>query len=243
MQTHILRGITRLAAVALVAAAACPQTAKPAKVLMLVGGLYHDYDQLPPTLAANLKAKLSSVAPVDFTITKDVASLKAEELSKYDALMINVCEQTPLSADEKTGLVNAVRNGLPLIAMHCTFWSFHDWPEFKQILGAYVPGHDKFGTFCLQTVPSDSPIVKGVPLRFELTDEPYIVNDRDPSINVLVRTCNNLPNRPDPEPEVWTKTYGKGKIFAITFGHDTNAQSDPNYQTLLANGLLWALGR
>jgi type 1 glutamine amidotransferase len=69
------------------------------------------------------------------------------------------------------------------------------------------------------------------------------VNERDPSVNVLVRTCQHLQARSGSEPEVWTKMYGKGKIFAITFGHDSRAQSDTNYLTLLANGLLWALNQ
>ncbi len=219
------------------------QAAKSARVLFLVGGLYHDYDQLPATLVTNLHARLNSLVPIEFTITKDVANLRGQELARYDALMINVCEQTPLTDEEKVGLRNAVENGLPVVAMHCTFWSFQDWPEFKRIVGAFVPGHDHFGSFCLKTVGPDSPILKDVPSTFELTDEPYIVNDRDPSINVLVRTCNNLPKRPDPEPEVWTKMYGKGRIFATTFGHDAKAQSDSNYEILLGNGLLWALHR
>jgi uncharacterized protein len=225
------------------AVSAYSQPAKSAKVLVLVGGLYHDYDQLPATLTTNLQARLKSVVPIEFTITKDVASLRTQELAKYDALMMNVCEQTPLTDEEKNGFRNAVENGLPVVAMHCTFWSFQDWPEFKQILGAFVPGHDHFGSFCLQTVGADSPILRGVPSTFELTDEPYIVNDRDPSMDVLVKTCKDLPKRPDPEPEVWTKMYGKGRIFAITFGHDAKAQSDASYEVLLGNGLLWALHR
>jgi type 1 glutamine amidotransferase len=225
--------------------AACgySQAVNSAKVLLLVGGLYHDYDELPKALVTNLRARLKSVVPIEFTITNDVASLQTKELAKYDALMMNVCEQTPLTDEEKNGFRNAVERGLPVVAMHCTFWSFQDWPEFKQILGAFVPGHDHFGSFCLRTVAADSPILKGVPSTFELTDEPYIVNDRDPSVEVLVRTCKDLPNRPDPEPEVWTKMYGKGRIFAITFGHDARAQSNASYQALLGNGLLWALQR
>jgi type 1 glutamine amidotransferase len=219
------------------------QTGKPVKLLFLVGGLYHDYDQLPRTLAANLQAKLKPFVPVDFTITKNLSAFRKQELSQYDAVMINVCEQTPLGPEQKQGFLQAVSNGLPVVAMHCTFWSFQDWPEFKQILGAFVPGHDHFGPFCLETAHPDDPILKGVQPTFELTDEPYIVNDRDPSMNVLVRTCQHLQDRSGKEPEVWTKMYGKGKIFAITFGHDAKAQTDPNYLTLLTNGLLWALGR
>ena len=219
------------------------QTPPQVKVLMLVGGLYHDYDSLPKTLSANLHSQLRGSVDADFTITKDLGMLRKTELSKYDALVINVCEQTPLTSDEKSGLLDSVRGGLPLVALHCTFWSFQDWPEFKQLLGAFVPGHDHFGLFCLEAASPDSPILKNVQPRFELTDEPYIVNDRDPSIDVIVRSCKPIQNRPGLEPEVWTKMFSKGRVFAMTSGHDAKSQDDPEYLKVLANGLRWALGR
>ncbi len=222
---------------------AVAQTEKPVKILLLVGGSYHNYDQLPQTLTENLRGKLKNSVPIEFTVSKDLGLLRMKELSKYDALILNVCEQTPLGRDQKQSLVEALSKGMPLIALHCTFWSFQAWPEFKQILGAFVPGHGHFRTFCLRTANVGSPILKGVPSQFELTDEPYIVNDRDPSINVLVRTCHPLKGRSSPEPEVWTKTYSKARIFAMTFGHDARAQQDPTYLTLLAKGLLWSLRR
>jgi uncharacterized protein len=222
---------------------ATAQTAKPSKILFLVGGLYHNYDELPQKLTENLRERMKSAGGVDFTITKDISSLRKEELSKYDGLMINVCEQTALDSEEKQGLLDAVTNGMPVVAMHCTFWSFQAWPEFRKILGAFVPGHDPFGTFCLKVVAPNSPIAKGVPSTFDPTDEPYIVFDRDRSMKVIVRTCKPLKDGRGRQPEVWTKTYGKGRIFAITLGHDGPAQANPNYQILLTNGLLWALGR
>ncbi len=215
---------------------------KPAKILLLTGGLYHDYDQLPHTLAANLEERLKNTHPVEFVITKDVAVLRKAELAKYDALVMNVCEQTPLTAEEKEGFLDAVRNGLPLVALHCTFWSFHEWPEFEKVLGAYVPTHALFGPLCLQGLHPDSKLMHGLKNSFELTDEPYFVNDRDPSVKVIVETCEPIKDRQGLEPEVWTKKYGKGRIFAMTFGHDAKAQSDESYLTLLTNGLLWAMG-
>jgi uncharacterized protein len=38
----------------------------------------------------------------------------------------------------------------------------------------------------------------------------------------------------------WVSTYGKGKVFATTLGHDMNTVKLPVYHRLLANGLLWA---
>jgi hypothetical protein len=217
------------------------EPAKSAKVLFLVGGLYHDYDELPAALTQKIKMNLKDQVSLDFTISKDLALLKSEELKKYNVLILNLCQQTELTQEEKNGFLNTVKAGLPVIALHCTFWCFQSWPEFKQVLGAFVPGHQKFGTICLKTDPTASPILNGVPSKFEMTDEPYLVNERDPSMNVLVRTCDALPERPDPEPEVWTKDYFKGKIFAMTFGHDARAQDSEYYLTLLSNGLRWAL--
>ena len=224
-------------------ASTAAQPAKSAKVLFLVGGLYHDYDRLPQALVVNLQARLKDSLPAEFTVTKDLSALRKDALSRYDAIMINVCEQTALSSEQKQGFLDSVKDGLPVVALHCTFWSFQDWPEFKQILGAFVPGHGHYGSFCLQAARPDSPILKGVEPTFELTDEPYIVNDRDTSMDVLVRTCQPIQNREGKEPEVWTKMYGKGRIFAMTFGHDAKSQESSSYLTLLSNGLLWALGR
>jgi type 1 glutamine amidotransferase len=41
----------------------------------------------------------------------------------------------------------------------------------------------------------------------------------------------------------WTSSYGKGRVFATTLGHDMKTASLPTYQRLLADGLLWACGK
>src|SRR5262249_47644043 len=38
----------------------------------------------------------------------------------------------------------------------------------------------------------------------------------------------------------WVSTYGKGKVFATTLGHDLKTVNMPEYHRLLANGILWA---
>ena len=37
----------------------------------------------------------------------------------------------------------------------------------------------------------------------------------------------------------WVSTYGKGKVFATTLGHDLKTVNMPEYHRLLANGILW----
>ncbi|MBI3682308.1 MAG: ThuA domain-containing protein [Acidobacteria bacterium] len=215
----------------------------PVRVLFLVGGDYHDYDEAPRVLADALRKKMAGAVPIEFHITKDLHLLRAEELSKFDLLMLNLCQQTELSDRQKEGLLGAVRGGLPLVALHCTFWCFQSWPEFHRLLGAFVPGHARFGPMCVEAADASNPVVSRLPFTFELTDEPYLVDRRDPSMHVLIRTCKTYEKRDSAEPEVWTKTYSKGRVFAMTFGHDQRSQQDPNYIELLSSGILWALGR
>jgi uncharacterized protein len=229
-------------AVVLFAFAVVPARAEQLKVLFLVGGVAHDYHRLPAALVGHLKEKLQDRVAIDVTISKDLNNFRSDELAKYNLLMMNLCQQTELSPEQKNGFLNAVRNGLPVVALHCTFWCFQKWPEFKEVLGAFVPGHKRFGTFCVEAVKPGDAILRGVEQKFDLTDEPYIVDDRDASMKVLVRTCEPLAGRQAAEPEVWTKTYGKGRIFSMTFGHDARSQDSPNYLALLAGGIEWATG-
>jgi type 1 glutamine amidotransferase len=244
-----------------------PQKARPVHVLFLVGGIFHDYDTEPAAIAENLQKKLAPQASLDFLISKDLDLLRPEKIGAFDLLMLDVCEQTQLSAKQKKGLLDAVRKGLPVVAMHCTFWSFSYWPEFRQMLGAYVPGHAKMDMICLQVTRPGEPITAGAPAQFDLDTEPYIVDDRDPSIRSFVQTCKVYkvalpvtvktpdgqtvtakmspetgPDRDGPEPEVWTKMFGKGHVFSIALGHDSKSLQDPNYLQLLHNGILWDLG-
>jgi type 1 glutamine amidotransferase len=41
-------------------------------------------------------------------------------------------------------------------------------------------------------------------------------------------------------PQVWVTKYPKGRVAAITLGHDAAAHDHPAYQTLLRNAVKWA---
>jgi hypothetical protein len=48
--------------------------------------------------------------------------------------------------------------------------------------------------------------------------------------------------RPGPDPQVWVKRFGKGRIFVTTFGHDAASQQSEPFITLMHNGVRWAGG-
>jgi type 1 glutamine amidotransferase len=42
---------------------------------------------------------------------------------------------------------------------------------------------------------------------------------------------------------IWVNTYGKGKVFGTTLGHNNSTMEAPEFLDLVARGLLWACGK
>ena len=179
-------------------------------------------------------------------VTTDLAAFDRASLARTDLLLMRTCQQSEISLERREAFLAAVREGLPIVALHCTFWSFQAWPEFRQVLGAFVPGHAPFGPMCVQPTSDAGNLAAGLPGRFELIDEPYHVNERDPAMKVIATSCvvytdSDGKRRDGVETSVWTKSFGKGRVFAMTFGHDRQSQGSDSFKRLFINGVRWAL--
>ena len=215
-----------------------PAEDKPIDVLMVVGGEAHDYDKLPAELAAALESRLAGRVRLIAA-----AGLSPDQIAAHDVLMFNDCEQTTLTDGQKAAVLNGLRSGKGLVAMHCALWSFQHWPEWRRMLGGLVLKHDPFGTYEVEVVHPSHPISGGLPARFEVTDEPYLVDERSADVDLIVQTAGLHGGRKVPEPQAWTTRYLGGRVFVTTFGHDARVQRDPNFLRLVSNGIRWAAGR
>lgn len=251
-----LRAVVVISAIlAAVMAAGCAPAAGPVRVLMVVGGDYHDYDTLPARLADQIERR----GDVAITVTDDLLDL-APDMPRYDVLMFNVCLQDDLSSVQRRVVLDHLASGRGLVAMHCSLWSFQSWPEWADVLGGFVAEHDTLGAYELTTLDPHHAVVqrRGAaashrPLTlkhrtFPLIDEPYLVDQRDPNATVLIRTSRTHEDprgkpRPGPEPQVWVKRVGDGRVFVATFGHDERSQADWRFVTLMYNGIRWSAGR
>ena len=86
------------------------------------------------------------------------------------------------------------------------------------------------------------PITEGIG-DFDLTTEQYWVLNDD-YIDVLATTT--LParewdawTRPVVSPAVWTRQWGKGRIFVATPGHSVDVLQNQNVRTIIERGMLW----
>lgn len=222
-------------AAACAACPGCPQADKQQgkiKVLFEVGGAqFHD----PVKLPVMLKDVLEKTGDFEITITEDRDQFKAENINNYDLVMIYTTGGD-LTPEQEQGLVQFVENGKGLVGIHSATDSFKNSDAYWKMLGGRFTGHGS-GTFPVKITGKSHVIVKGMD-GFEITDETYM-HDFHPESNLIVL----MRRADDGEAASWVQYYGKGRVFVTGLGHAEPAWSNPAFQQMILNALLWANGR
>jgi len=92
-------------------------------------------------------------------------------------------------------------------------------------------------------VAAEHPITRGIG-DFDLVTEQYWVLSDD-YVDVLATTTQAVREwdpwtRPVCSPAIWTRQWGKGRIFVCTPGHRVEILKDPRVRTIIERGMLWA---
>jgi hypothetical protein len=105
------------------------------------------------------------------------------------------------------------------------------------------PGND--GTrYRVNIAAEKSPITEGV-ADFDVSSEQYYMHV-DPAVRVLATTRfpvadgPHAVNGPVDMPVLWTKRFGRGRVFYSSIGHTTAAVASEPHLTILRRGFRWA---
>jgi type 1 glutamine amidotransferase len=169
-----------------------------------------------------------------------------EKLAATD--LVVQCYTQGLATDEQVlGLSAAVAGGTGLAGWHggvCD--SFRGSPDYLHLTGGQWAAHPGgFVEHEVAVVPErrGHQIVEGLD-RWELNTEQYWVLT-DELNDVLATTTfgvgDETPWREELTcPAVWTRQWGKGRVFVSTIGHKLEDLDHPDVRTLTERGLLWA---
>jgi hypothetical protein len=124
--------------------------------------------------------------------------------------------------------------------------SFRDATEWQFMTGGQWvahPGNDRV-KYTVHITENSHPITEGI-ADFEVRSEQYYMHV-DPANKVLATTRfptadgPHVPNGIVDMPVVWTKLYGKGRVFYSSVGHTAAIVEAEPHLTILRRGCRWA---
>ncbi len=207
------------------------------KLLVVTGG-QHPYEESTPVLERFLQRGGHEVDVVD-----DTGILASDGLASYDVLVFNTLRrnETTLTESERVGMTQFIGGGKGFVCIHISGALPDAWPEYHDVTGGgWVFGqstHPPYGQFRVNVADPAHPCADGIE-DFTTNDELYTQIDWRGGNHVFLTA--ELDG--ESHPMAWTRSYGNGRVFATTLGHNGLSFETPQFQRLILNGLGWANG-
>lgn len=245
---------------------------KPLRVLVVAGGCCHDYANQKEILKKGIEARLNATVEVAYDATKTTKPVfelfKNPDWGKnYDVVVHDECAADITDQAYVANIVNAHRNGLPAVNLHCAMHSYR-WGNYKEpvkagadnaswfeMLGLQSTGHGPQQPIAIAFTDKENPIVKGLADWTTVNEELYN-NVQILTGKGLASGTQNIPEKKDKKGKVspaqvvtsvvvWTNEFGanKTRIFSTTIGHNNATVEDARYLDLVARGLLWSVNK
>ncbi len=195
----------------------------------------------------------------------DINVFLPENLDKYDAFALNSTVNMPVSPATTPkiceSIMNFVRGGKGVVAIHGAVDNFRNWPEGQEMLGNLFRGHPWVdgGVWAVKIDEPNHPLMapfkghKGFKIVTELYASTPPIYSRDKQLVLMSLDMSDPVTKARASQEsdqdtgvCWIKNWGKGRVFYTNIGHGgMNAglelENDPIQQHFLL-GIQWALG-
>ncbi len=178
---------------------------------------------------------------------EDFVSDAGKVRQKYDVVVFyNHHQQTPGTEEgwwEKRSLealqtLGETQQGI--LVLHHGIVAYRDWPLWAELVGMQNRGMDyHFGQdIAVEIANAEHPITRGL-APFTITDETYGLPHERPGSEILLTTDHPHSTRV----LAWTRQFRQSRVFCYQSGHDAAAFDNPNFRTVLHNGIRWLAQR
>lgn len=229
--------------------------ATPRRALVVRGG----WEGHHPVAATDLYIPFLEAHGFEVRVEGDHAVYAdADEMARTDLILQSVT-MSEISKEGLEGLRDAVAAGTGFAGWHGGIAdSYRNSSDYLQLVGGQFATHpakhpdhrvgDETDNYLPYTVEltdlgRSHPITAGLD-DFALVTEQYwvLVDDLN---DVLATTTHPVQpyhpwHRPITSPAVWTREWGRGRIFVATPGHSVDVLEHPSVRTIIERGLLWA---
>lgn len=249
-------------------AKATAQPAKSRKVLLfsLSPGFKH---WVIPHTAAVVEILAEKTGAFEVVVSDDVKMFRPESLKQFDAVILNnTCSKGPTRsifldalgkdkpdevADLERSLIDFVKRGGGLTAIHGAIVFLNNSAEFSELLGGSFDFHPAQQEITLKIVEPEHPLLKAFAGKeFVHIDEPYLFKNAYTKKNFrpLLQMDTSLLNCGKAQEKVasdirytaWIKKYGKGRVFYCSPSHNAQSFEQPELLQFLLDGIQYTLG-
>ena len=236
------------------------KAAKPRKLLVfwLCEGFFH---QSIPLVNKAVVQMGKTTGAYETVVTNDMSIFKPENLRQFDAICFN--NTTGLKFNPKKtpelckSLMDFVKGGKGIAGIHAATDNFNEWPEAQEMMGGKFTGHPwgGGGTWAIKIDEPDHPLTaafkgKGFKINDEIyrTDPPLYLRDKQfvlMSLDMSDKTTRNVRGFKPTDVDTgisWVKTWGKGRIFYCSLGHNNHLLWNPAVLQHYLDGIQFAFG-
>lgn len=190
--------------------------------------------------------------------SKDMSVFRPENLKQFDAVCFN--NTTRLDFNEpalRKSLMDFVKGGKGIIGIHAASDNFYNWPEAAEMISGQFAGHPwvNRGTWAVKIEDAKHPLTVAFGGKdFRINDEIYRIKQLNlrKNCHVLLRLdmtdetnitkARNLKPTDTDIPISWVRSYGKGRVFYCSLGHNHHIFWNPAVLRHYLDGIQFALG-
>jgi len=200
-----------------------------------------------PEQVAKIFAKELGEAGFNVELSDTLDSFSDREKLKKLDLIIPMWTMGSITDQQRESVSEAVVSGVGLAGIHggmCD--AFRGSLEWQMLTGGQFVAHPGNEIdYVVDVKNTDHFITAGLPSHINIHSEQYYLLV-DPSIKVLATT--KFPTADGPHaangefamPVVWTKSWGKGRVFYSSLGHSPEVVNQKEVLRLTTRGFLWA---
>ncbi len=222
----------------------------PARVLYITQSKGFKHQVLPESESVMKALGTKHGFEVELTQTAESA-LTPQALAKTDVIVFYTTGELPLTADQKTALLNFIKSGKGFVGIHSATDTFYQWPEYGEMINGYFDGHPwtQDTEVTIKVDDRTHPTTKHMPESIKLKEEIYQFKQFAPDkVKVLVSLDTSKTDmtkqgiKASSFPLVWYRQYGKGRVYYNALGHRPDVWQSDWYQTMMVNTIKWAAG-
>lgn len=218
-----------------------------AKKALIVWGGWEGHE---PEQVAGLFHGILKGEGFEVEVSNDMDSFKKADQDPDLKLIVPIITMSKIAPEQREPVTRAVSElGIGIAGCHggmCD--AFREDTEWQFMTGGQWvshPGNDGVRYTVNFDRTKSSPITEGL-ADFEVESEQYYLHT-DPG-NVVLATCDfptagvDGPHTGNPckMPQVWTKMYGKGRVFYNALGHNLAVFNAETPRELMRRGFIWA---